>query len=69
MTIKMIFEKVETDTGGYWERAKVPGGWLIRETQEVCQDLTAHGRGMMESGWQWRTALVFIPDPNHEWVD
>lgn len=48
-------------------RAIVPGGWLVKvETQAstVRHDgYSAQG----DFGWEWRTALAFVPDPNHEW--
>ena len=39
------------------KRMKVPGGWLVRET----------GSGLLVSLLGPFPALIFIPDPDHEW--
>ena len=36
------------------QRAKVPGGWLVRCTEKI----SGEGIGV---------GLTFYPDPNHEW--
>lgn len=38
------------------ERAKVPGGWLVRT------------RMALHSNQDLGLAMVFVPDPNHEWT-
>ena len=38
-------------------RMKVPGGWLVRET----------GNGLLALLLGPFPALIFIPDPDHEW--
>jgi hypothetical protein len=50
----------------YHMRAKVFGGWLVKSTSPVVHNFTADGRGM-ESGWDFRETMAFVPDPNHEW--
>ena len=40
----------------YTDRAKVPGGWLVR-----------HHAGMGAFS-DWRVAMAFVPDPKHDWV-
>lgn len=49
------------------QRAKVHGGWLVKAFESVTHNLCVDGRGM-EDGWDWRVAMCFVPDPNHEWV-
>lgn len=49
---------------GLLQRARVPGGWLVRETLEVAHNLPEQG---YVSGWEWRTALAYIPDPDGRW--
>jgi hypothetical protein len=50
-------------------RAKVPRGWLVK----ICADVHEIGTqpdGYMAchgSGWNYRVALAFVPDPKHEW--
>jgi len=47
-------------------RAKVVGGWLVKAFESVLHDQSGCGNGMQE-GWDWRVAMAFVPDPNHEW--
>lgn len=61
---KVDWERVEQDSAGYLERAEVPGGWLVRETNDVLGD---DPNGGMASGWSWTSSITFVPDPNHEW--
>ena len=51
----------------YSFRMKVPGGWVLKVLEDVMRDMAPYGGGM-NSGWDWRIAICFIPDPNHEWV-
>ena len=44
----------EKDWGGL-ERAKVPGGWLVRQYE---QPMHKHGGA---------ASMTFVPDPNYEW--
>jgi len=50
----------------YHKRASIPGGWLVKAFEDVKEDRSAYGQGM-KAGWQWRIAICFVPDPNHEW--
>lgn len=52
---KLEFEKVDSNLAGHVWRARVPGGWLVRVTNDV--------RGPVN----WRDSICFVPDPNHEW--
>jgi hypothetical protein len=45
-------------------RAKILGGWLVKAYENVVHNT---GSGMQD-GWDWRVAMCFVPDPNHEWV-
>jgi len=58
----LLWENIGT---GEW-RAKVPGGWLVKITEEVIDNLTS-SIGSRQTGFEWRPALAFIPDPSHEW--
>lgn len=51
------WEQLEQDHAGYIYRARVPGGWLVKEVLTDCRD----------SGYEWRSSLVFIPDPDRTW--
>ena len=50
----------------YHKRAKVTGGWLVKAFEDVYEDRSDYGQGMV-AGWQWRIAICFVPDPNYEW--
>lgn len=47
-------------------RLRVTGGWLVRVDAPVMHDQTTMGRGM-EGGWDWRPAITFLFDPQHQW--
>lgn len=57
----MKFEFENLDNGGYYERAKVHGGWLVRCRTQVDSTYT---RG---SSTGWKINVTFVPDPNHDW--
>jgi hypothetical protein len=57
--MKFEWESVDNLT----DRARVPGGWLVRHHAHV-----AHGSAGMKTGWDWRVAMAFVPDPNSDWV-
>lgn len=58
------WEQIKTDCGSLW-RLKVPGGWLVKSIEEVNH---AFPDGRFESGWDWRPAMTFVPDPSHIWT-
>lgn len=64
MSARLDFEKVYSDAG-YFERAKVPGGWLVREVNEVY--VSRQGGNPPATGYTWTTTLVFVPDAAHAW--
>lgn len=56
------------------ERAKVPGGWLVRESALTVTMLppAPPKPGVMTGGGVTQVhlpavAITFFPDPNHEW--
>lgn len=55
------------DIDSYHSRAVVPGGWIVKCIEPVVHNCNDMGRGM-ESGWDFRVAMVFVPDSNHDWV-
>ena len=50
----------------WYRRAKIFGGWLVIYDSDVAHNMLQDGRGF-ETGWDWRPAMTFVPDPNHEW--
>lgn len=54
---------------GEW-RTPVPGGWLVKieyEVQHMGKAIEERFSSCMVSGYDWRPALAYVPDPNHEW--
>ena len=43
-------------------RAKIPGGWIIREFMYGSIN-------MMGDSDEIAVSLAFVPDPNHEWAE
>lgn len=61
--IKVEWEEIEQGSySGYLYRAKVFGGWLVRACDDVVHDKSDVGHGM-DSGWDYRNSITFIPDP------
>ena len=64
----MKWEKIETEIATGIYRASVFGGWLILATDDVMTPTNqGYAQPVYESGHEWRTALTFVPDANHEW--
>ena len=59
--MKLEFEHIDP----HHQRAKVPGGWLVKAFEGVTHATIDQG---MVDGWDWRLAMAFVPDPNHEWA-
>lgn len=65
----LYFENVPNNGKYDLERARVIGGWILRETIPVMTPVnTGYTQPEMLTGYEWRIAMTFIPDPNHEWV-
>lgn len=60
----LTWERVDADESSVG-RAKVPGGWLVREHFEVFTYM-GEDRGNQQ-GYEWRGAMTFVPDPLHLW--
>lgn len=56
----MEFEQIDN----YHQRAKVPGGWIVKAFENVTHETREQG---FADGWDWRVAMCFVPDPNHSW--
>ena len=57
----MNWERIDSDRA--LSRAKIKGGWLVREQ---CGILIEHDGETVLSG-EYRVALCFVPDPMHGW--
>lgn len=53
---------------GHHQRAKVIGGWLVKAFEDVTHGDCGPYGNEKGSGWDWRVAMAFVPDPNHDWV-
>jgi len=60
MSVTLEWEEIDP----YHWRAKVRGGWLVKAMEDVSHDLSDTG---MRSGWDFRVAMAFVPDPEHLW--
>lgn len=58
----MIFKFEQIDN--YHQRAKVPGGWLVKAYEDVMHN---HEQGN-QNGLDWRVSMTFVPDPEHSWL-
>lgn len=54
----------QIDEHGYEFRAKVFDGWLVKVLENV---LTCRPDCPPDFGFEYRAALAFVPDHNHEW--
>jgi len=50
----------------YHQRAKIFGGWLVKAYEDVVHNQIHEGYGM-QSGFDLRVAMCFVPDPQHLW--
>lgn len=60
----LVFEEVKSNLGDTLWRAPIPGGWLVKVTSEVIHQNPQQG---MQSGWDWRSSITFVPDKAHSW--
>lgn len=65
----MNWEKVEHGHGNQIARAAIYGGWLVLSQDNVNSVLPSkYGNGIKnDQGWEWRTSICFVPDPEHKW--
>jgi hypothetical protein len=48
----------------YTQRAQVLGGWIVKVVEDVFHHTEDRG---FQSGWDYRIAVVFVPDVLHMW--
>ena len=58
----MDWEQIED----YTQRARVHGGWLVKVFEDAHIRMSVD-QLVAQSGYEWRIALAFVPDPNYEW--
>jgi len=69
--IELEWEPIKQNHAGFLSRAKVFGGWLIKEASDVQTQVVdfynEHPSFRNEYGYEFRTTMTFMADPNHEW--
>lgn len=64
----LAWEQVPQNHGDILYRAWVPGGWLIKNTDEVLSPIDeGYDKPSYKTGYEWRTTICFMPDVNHMW--
>jgi hypothetical protein len=63
--LTLEWEEIKQNCADTLQRARVPGGWLVKSTCEVQTRL--HPDMDMNTGFEWRTSLCYVPDHNHKW--
>lgn len=64
--INLTWEQIEHDHSCHIFRARIPGGWLVR-----CDEIRYKNLGSRiteEASSDWRSAITFVPDPEHRWA-
>ncbi|RLG55660.1 MAG: hypothetical protein DRN95_07635 [Candidatus Hydrothermarchaeota archaeon] len=60
---RRLLEWEKIDDNGFEWRAAVPGGWIIK----VLDYVVHFNDGQRRDGYDWRPAMTFLPDPEHNW--
>lgn len=64
----MRWEKVETNHAQSLYRSPVFGGWLVMSVDDVRSPVyTGYNQPEYHEGYEWKSSISFVPDPNHEW--
>lgn len=59
----LVWEKI--DDGMH--RSRTPTGWLVREILE-CAHIGHDKNEYITTGYDWRTTMTFVPDPDGLWL-
>lgn len=60
-----MIPELKWESNSEYSRAKVFGGWLVKFAEDVFTNLYSDSTPI--TGYEWRSAVTFIPDPNHDW--
>lgn len=60
--MSLVWEKVDADI----ERTRTPGGWLVRQFNDVAH-IGADLNNYVTTGYDWRVTLTYVPDPDGVW--
>ncbi len=62
------WEDIKHNHGFYLRRAEVIGGWLVIAISDVMTPMNqGHSQPVPMEGYEWRTSITFVPDPDHQW--
>jgi hypothetical protein len=64
--VTIEFHQIKTNISSYIQRAEVPGGWLVCSIDDVWTE--SQTNGLHGNGYEWRTGVCFVPDPDHRWL-
>lgn len=65
---ELKWEDISHDNGFILRRARVFNGWLVSAISDVQTNVSlSEGYIQRSEGYEWRTSITFVPDPNHEW--
>jgi hypothetical protein len=66
MSAAVVWESVLANAGNI-QRTRTPTGWLVREILE-CAHIGTDQNEYVTTGYDWRVALTFVPDPDGVWL-
>jgi hypothetical protein len=65
---ELKWEEINHNNGFFLKRTRVFGGWLVAAVSDVISHVnTGYTKPDYLQGYEWRTSITFVPDPNHEW--
>lgn len=65
MSTTPVWEVIGTDKS--FCRTRTPTGWLVQQTLD-CVHIGQDQNEYITSGYDWRVALTFVPDPDGVWL-
>ena len=66
MSDEVVWEDIFSNVGNI-QRARTPTGWLVREVLE-CAHIGNDKDEYITTGYDWRVAMTFVPDPDGIWL-
>lgn len=65
--MELKWEEIKHDNGFFLRRTKIHGGWLVNAIMDVNTSVPLGDSFTTSQGYEWRSSITFVPDPNHEW--
>jgi len=64
----LSWEQIDHGMGFQMQRTKIFGGWLVTTIDEVRSPIyTGYNQPEYKEGYEWRTSITYVHDPNHDW--